>query len=201
MAFGLLGVSYQSKVLPYHDEKTPIELTGIKMLPIVQEDSGLAMNESLEIIKKFDSKGKLNFTHYQSLSTEIDHLLDRIASPVHNLAMPYWIWTKEFNDQSREYFEAKKSKKRGPFNKLVHRRDEFISQLSPIFEDLNKQLTLFYKSQDLTIVDIMIAAHLWGLYVVPEFQFPQTIHDYLQAVKKLTHFNYHEDFWRDQLKE
>lgn len=197
MAFGLFGVSYQSNVLPYNDEKTPVELTGIKMLPIIQEESGLAMNESLDIIKKFDSKGRLNFTHYQNLSAEIDHVLDRIASPVHNLAMPYWIWTKEFNDQSREYFEAKKSKKRGPFNQLVHRREEFISQLNPIFEELNKQLTPFYKSQDLTIVDIMIAAHLWGLYVVPEFQFPQEIHDYLQAVKKLTHFNYHEDFWQD----
>ena len=61
---------------------------------------------------------------------------------------------------------------------------------------LSYDLKPFYKSEFFTIKDIMLAAHLWGLYVVPEFQFKPDMHFYLQQIKKLTKFNYQKDFWR-----
>jgi len=199
MAFGYLGMSWKSKPLGYHDEKTPVELSGVKMLPIVKFEDGTAMNESLDIIKKIDEKDLLQNMKLENeeLKNEVEDLLDEFAGPVHNLCMPYWVWTKEFNDESRTYFQSKKEKKRGPFHLLVQKRKEFLLLLPPLFTKLRNELVPFYKSDKLTILDIMIASHLWGLYVHPDFQFPPQIHEYLQRVKSETKFDYHEDFWKE----
>lgn len=195
MAMGFLGLKYQSKILPYDDESTPKRLTGVKMLPIMEID-GVAMNESLDIIEKLDVDQQLRFDDLKQSREHIENLLEKIGSLVHNLAMPYWIYTPEFSESSRQYFEAKKSAKRGPFKHLVWRRQEFEEPLQLLLKELELSLTPFYHSKHFGITDIMLAAHLWGLYIVPELQLPTGIHNYLQKIKQLTQFNYHEDFWK-----
>lgn len=196
MGFGLLGINYTSRVTPYDDEQTPLKLTGKKMLPIVVYPDGLAQNESLDILKAQDPKDALHWSALEKYESVINPLLDKIGSPVHSLAMPYWIWTPEFNDRSREYFQLKKEIKRGPFKELVKNQKGYIQKLDLILKaEILPELAPFYKSDKLTILDIMIASHLWGMYVVPEYQFDPAIHNYLQKVKELTRFNYHEDFW------
>ncbi|MDD0852074.1 glutaredoxin 2 [Halobacteriovorax sp. GB3] len=197
MALGFLSTEYKSVVVPYDDEKTPVDLTGVKMLPIMGLEDGTNMNESLDIIKKFDTKNELDFSLYDKHKDEIEALLNEIAGPVHNLCMPYWVWTPEFNEKSRQYFVEKKSKKRGPFNKLVQNRQAFLKQLVPVLMKVKNNLHPYFGGDKFTVVDIMIASHLWGLYVFPEFQFPQDLNMYLQKVKQLCNFDYHEDFWRD----
>lgn len=197
MALSYLGLAYESIVVPYDDEATPVGLTGKKMLPIMEID-GKAMNESLDIIAAIDTQNKLKvneIVHSQNFPAFND-LLNRLGSPVHSLAMPYWIYTPEFNDASRTYFQQKKEQKRGPFKDLVKNQRQFIDSLTPQFDDLMKELTPFYQSSSFSLYDILLASHIWGLYVVPEFQFPARLHSYLQEVKAVTHFNYHQDFWR-----
>lgn len=197
MALGLLNQNYQSIVLPYNDEKTPVDLMGVKMLPIFEWQENDVSNESLDIIKRLDSENILsNDLLDQPIVKEVEDLLSEIGSNVHSLCMPYWMWTPEFDNESREYFQKKKEVKRGPFNKLVHRSDEFIDGLNKTLENLATKLTPYYQSDKLTVLDIMIASHLWGMYILPEYQFPQAIHSYLQKVKSETRFNYHEDFWK-----
>lgn len=196
MVLGFLEINYKSQVLPYHDEATPLRLKGKKMLPIMEFSDGAILNESLDIIQRLDSNDRLNFQHYFTHSEEIEDWLNEIGQSVHSMAMPYWIWTPEFNSESRAYFQSKKEAKRGPFNKLVHKRDEFESKIKETLTKLEPKLIPFYSSQELTIADIMIASHLWGMFVVPEFQFSDKIYNYLMRIKKLSHFNYHEDFWR-----
>ena len=109
--------------------------------------------------------------------------------------MPYWIYTPEFDEKSRTYFQTKKEMKRGPFKELVHRSEEFIAELNPLLSEIEKKLTPYYISKSMGLYDILLAAHLWGLYVVPEFQFTEKVHHYLQKIKKDCRFNYHQDFW------
>jgi glutaredoxin 2 len=196
MALGYLNLPYKSVVLPYDDETTPLKLTGKKMLPII-EKNGKAINESLDIIALIDEKNLLNGSEVQTQSefSQFSELLNKLGSNVHSLAMPYWIYTPEFNESSRAYFQKKKEEKRGPFNKLVQRREEFISPLLNDLKEVEKNLYPFYKSEHFSLYDILLASHIWGLYVVPEFQFPEKVHHYLQEVKKVTKFNYHQDFW------
>lgn len=201
MALGHLKLSYSSSVLPYSDEETPKKLTGVKMLPIADID-GEVMNESLDIIKKSDPDNKLKFDLLENpkVTEEIDSLLAEIGKDVHSLAMPYWIYTKEFDQESRSYFQKKKEQKRGPFNDLMKRSPEFIKGLNQTLQKLEGKLDPFYWNQkQITILDIMIASHLWGMYVVPEFQFSEKVHHYLQAIRKETNFHYHEDFYNGNL--
>lgn len=197
MGFGFLGTKYESIVTAYDDEATPIRLTGKKMLPIIEYDDGTTQNESLDLIKRQDTKLSLGWDELAANLEELNLLLDKIGGHVHNLAMPYWIWTPEFNESSRKYFQAKKEVKRGPFKNLVHNQKSYADFLATLLEkELTPSLKPFYKSDKLTIMDIMIAAHLWGMYVVPEFRFSEEIHNYLQKVKDVTKFSYHEDYWR-----
>ncbi len=196
MGLGYLDLPFQSIVLPYDDEETPVTLTGKKMLPIIEKDDGFIQNESLDILKNLDKKNQLSWNVLDQHQKEVETLLELISSPVHSLAMPFWIWTPEFNEKSRKYFQSKKEVKRGPFNLLVQNQKKYIDEINLILEkELAQRLTPYYKSSTFSIVDIMIASHLWGLYIVPEFQFKSEINDYLKLVKKETQFNYHRDFW------
>ena len=197
MGFGFLGIQYESVVTAYDDEMTPIKLTGKKMLPIVEYDDGTTQNESLDLIKRQDTLLKLGWNELSDNLESLNLLLDLIGKQVHNLAMPYWIWTPEFTESSRKYFQTKKEIKRGPFKNLVQNQKSYIDLLTTLLKtELIKELKPFYKSDKLTIMDIMIAAHLWGMYIVPEFRFDSKINKYLQSIKEITHFNYHEDYWR-----
>ncbi len=197
MGMSFLGLKYESLVTPYDDEATPLALTGVKMLPIIVYGDGKAQNESLDILKSQDVSDVLHWNLLKENSTTLSLLLDKIGSPVHSLAMPYWIWTPEFNESSRKYFQTKKEVKRGPFKDLVKNHKSFAEKLDAILEhEVLHELKPFYKSDKLTIMDIMIASHVWGMYVVPEYQFSIRMHEYLMRVKEVTHFNYHEDYWK-----
>ena len=197
LALGYLKQPYQTVVVPYDDESIPIKLTGKKMLPILSHSTGV-LNESLDIIALLDQQNLLQTTTMIAAPEfkEFEAYLNFLGNPVHSLAMPYWIWTPEFNDQSRDYFQKKKQEKRGPFRELVKNQMKYISLLEQEWPRLEKELRPFYRSNTLGLHDLLLAAHLWGLYVVPEFQFPPAIHNYLQRVKEICDFNYHEDFWK-----
>jgi glutaredoxin 2 len=193
MAAGFLKLPFESIVLPYNDEATPQRLMNKKMLPIFEFGEGSISNESLIIIERLDKKDLLQ--NNESSDTELDALLSKIGSDLHSLCMPYWIYSPEFNDESRDYFQKKKEMKRGPFKELIQRKEVFLKGLTSTLEEVESRLTPFYKSESLGIRDIMLASHLWGMYIFPEFQFSQKVHNYLQTVKKQTHFDYHKDFW------
>jgi glutaredoxin 2 len=189
MALGYLNLSYESRVLPYHDEQTPVALTGKKMLPIAVID-GKAQNESLDIIKGLDVRGQLNWSPASELQEFEQNVLAPIGSLVHSLAMPHWIWTPEFDTKSRQYFQSKKELKRGPFAALERQWEKFASELNTFLHNHPELLRLQGENGKLSIKEIMLAAHLWGCYIVPEFQFAPEWHNYLQQIKKRTKFNY-----------
>ena len=60
---------------------------------------------------------------------------------------------------------------------------------------VEEELKPFYRSDKFTMYDILLASHIWGLYVVPEFQFSENMHQYMQRVKDICNFDYHQDFW------
>lgn len=200
MALGLLETPFKSMVLSYADEETPKKLTGTKMLPIFDFGEDQVMNESLEIIKRLDKKNQLKLELLETtLFAELNAELESLGKNIHNLAMPYWVWTPEFDEESRSYFVAKKSAKRGPFHLLLKNADAEKEELTPKLWSLEEKLTPWYGGKaEMTILDIMLAAHLWGLYIVPEFQFTTELHQYLQCVKEKCFFVYHEDFQHPQ---
>lgn len=193
MAAGFLSLPFESIVLPYNDESTPLRLMNKKMLPIFEFGSGDLSNESLDIIKRLDKKDALNLK--DASDQKLDALLGQIGSDLHSLCMPYWMYTPEFNTESREYFQTKKEIKRGPFKKLIQEKERYLTGLEKTLKEVEAKLSPYYESSSFGIRDIMLASHLWGMYIFPEFQFSEKLHHYLQDVKAKTHFEYHEDFW------
>ena len=196
VALSFLDLQYESIVLPYDDELTPIKMTGVKMLPI-WGDGKVFMNESLDIIRKIDVDDLIEKSHFSMHESHITDLLNKIGECVYPLAMPYWVYTPEFDDQSRKYFQTKKEKKRGPFNALVLNKKKYIKDLSILFEAIEKELLPFYKSDTFTLTDILIYSHLVGLYVVPGMLYPSSIGQYFQRIENTTGFSYHEPFWKN----
>lgn len=193
MAAGFLSLPFESIVLPYNDESTPLRLMNKKMLPIFEFGSDDLSNESLDIIKRLDKKDALNLK--DASDQKLDALLGQIGSDLHSLCMPYWMYTPEFNTESREYFQTKKEIKRGPFKKLIQEKERYLTGLEKTLKEVEAKLSPYYESSSFGIRDIMLASHLWGMYIFPEFQFSEKLHHYLQDVKAKTHFEYHEDFW------
>lgn len=198
MTLGLLNIPFESIVLPYDDEETPKSLTNVKMLPIFTFQDGLSSNESLDIIKKLDSSNILKSEKLESKERDlVEALLSKLGSDVHSLCMPYWIWTPEFDVNSRAYFQKKKEVKRGPFNKLIQNKSTYLNSFNENLQELVPHIDKFYKSETITVFDLMIASHIWGMYVFPEYQFPTEVHNYLQRIKEKCSFDYHVDFWID----
>jgi glutaredoxin 2 len=195
MALGFLDIPWKSIPVPYNEEDLLIKLTGKKMLPIMEFEDG-AMNESLDIIKRLDKENVLGIgpSEVKGQFEKIDILLDKIGKDVHSLCMPYWIWTKEFNPKSRHYFQSKKEKKRGPFGDLIKNKETFLKNLEVTLKEVEENLDPYF-SVKFSIFDIMLASHLWGMYIFPEFQFSEKLHNYLQDVREKCNFQYHEDFW------
>lgn len=153
------------------------------------------MNESLDIIKHLDKENKLHTIECLETYPKLEEILNKLGSDIHSLAMPYFIWTPEFDENSRQYFQSKKEVKRGPFKELVQKRNTFESSLQA---NLNLIKDYFEKSVNkdtLNLDDILIASHLWGMYIVPEFQYPVEVHKFLQSVKSACNFEYHKDNW------
>lgn len=198
MAAGFLKINYDTKLLRYDDEQTPMKLAGSKMLPIWVNENRNAINESLDIISlidienKFDTKKTMATQEWKSFEERVNEL----SGYVHSLAMPYFIYTKEFDDKSRMYFQKKKEQKRGPFEVLVKNRNLFEKELQECLVNLEEDIKEYYKSKLLTLHDVILASHLWGMYVVPEFQFSPKLHSYLQKIKKECNFEYQEDLWK-----
>ncbi len=197
LALGYLSITYDSKVLAYDDEETPIALTGVKMLPIWQDENYVS-NESIDILEKLDIEKRMQISEKRNsqefFALEAD--IHSMGSIIHSMVMPYWVYTKEFDDSARKYFLKKKEAKRGPFSELAQKRYEFEEQLRPMLARLEDELSAgFYKSHEFGFYDILIASHLWGLYILPEFQFSEKIQAYLQEIKRTCHFEYHKDFW------
>lgn len=199
LALGLLKTSFNSVVLDYDDEETPIKMTGDKMLPIVKLE-GQYLNESLDIIKTIDRKNILlnELIESRDNKIELSCLLEELGKSIHSLCMPYWVWTPEFTDSSRKYFREKKEIKRGHLADLMSKKSVFLNDLDKTLTKLEDHLMPFYNYKKITIMDIMIASHLWGMFIFPEFRFSDKIYNYLITIKKQTNFNYHEDYYQHQ---
>lgn len=198
MVLGYLKIPYESVILHYSDEDTPIRYTGKKMAPFIKKEDGTYLNESLEIIEYLD---KSNIFRTAELKTsaqfnDVEKFLNKISPSLFNLLMPYYLNGIEFNEEDRKYFKKKKEIKRGPFELLVKRREEFTKNINDLIDlDLLPRLNPFFESTTFSLCDLIIGSHLWGLYLAYDFRISDQLHQYLQSISNKCNFKYDKDLW------
>lgn len=189
MLLGLRDIPYDAQVLANDDEKTPTDLIGKKMLPILIKKDGQAMGESLDILDYIDeiSEGQLA----QEVRPDIQDWVERVSQYSGHLTMPrsVKVGLEEFADDSAvAYFIAKKTEWIGDFDESLRRSDEYINKLNA---DLKKLDALILSSEAangsaFSMEDIHLFPLLRNLTVIKGVDWPGNVRAYLESMSKKT---------------
>ncbi len=176
MPFGLKNIPFELAFLPNDDEETPINMTGKKMLPILEDEEGF-LGESLDIVHKLDAlDGPLLFGGKPS--QEILDWLSKWNPVVNALVIPRTpdpVYPEFKSESARTYFTGKKSITFGDFSGLIARTDEFNTELAQGFAELEPILP---DPEGAGIDDILLFPILRSLTVMPELQMPEKVAAY-----------------------
>jgi len=193
MIFGLKSVPLDLKTLLNDDEKTPHQLIGQKMLPILVKDDGTAISESLDIIAYVDNLIEYGSPRVQESRQDPQLLkwLQDIRRYHYALAMPRWILMglEEFATQSAvAYFTFKKEKNIGPFSENLKKTPQLIAIANQHLFELDEIIVgdPFFWGQELTLDDFHVFASLRCLTTTVGVKFPDKINDYMNRLSSLS---------------
>ena len=190
MIFGFKGISFKMQILSNEDEKTPVSMIGVKMVPILKKEDGSFMGESLDIIRFVDrQKGKPAVSSYKE-DKALSRWMEEGSRWNYSLAMPRWVQSsmEEFQTKNaRRYFTAKKERFLGPFKEalantksLIQDMEEHLSQLESM---MSQEKEGFFRGV-LTVNDFHLFAFLRSLTVVKGLNFPPKTASYLKILSK-----------------
>ncbi|MFY1027661.1 glutaredoxin, GrxB family [Actinobacillus seminis] len=189
MIFGLKNQAVELITLPYDDEKTPADLVGKKMLPILVKEDGSAMPESLEIVHYVDA-----FYGEKSLSPtvrpEIEAWMKNVGSYYNNLLIPRFVRLRlgEYTTQSAvDYFVKKKSEHFGDFAELFAQSPQYLTCLQQDLLELSPLILCAESAaEQLSEEDILLFPMLRNLTCVKGVVFPENVLNYIQTMANLS---------------
>lgn len=111
------GLPHKKVLLLNDDEKTCVDLVGVKMVPILQTEDGHAMGESLDIVAKILSMAPPEKQLLpKTTADQITGFISQFSSAINHLLFPrnVMIAQPEFETEgARAYFQKKKEKMLG----------------------------------------------------------------------------------------
>ena len=185
MIFGLKNIPFQLVTLLNDDEKTPIEMIGKKMVPILEINPGQFMPESMDIVQFIDNK----FAPPIVLNKEdafLLEILEQARSPYYNLVMPRWVQSKmeEFKTVSaKKYFQNKKEQMIGPFETALKNTEKFKKEITKILLKIESKIpenSKWYTDNQVSFNDFHLFAFLRSLTIVKDLHFPPAIENYMK---------------------
>ncbi|MCO5113132.1 MAG: glutaredoxin 2 [Bdellovibrionaceae bacterium] len=191
MIFGLKNVPVELEALDNDDEKTPIDLIGQKMVPILIKEDKTPMPESLDIIKFIDENyGEKRIVTYDSPRPEIAQWLQGSRQYTYHLAMPRWTQMPlpEFQTESaRQYFQTKKEKQSiGPFTEALKNTNTYIElatkSLTQLESFMDNNANLYNLGEQVHIDDFHVFSTLRSLTAVSDLNFPKKVSQYTQRM-------------------
>jgi len=197
MIFGYKNIDFELITLLNDDVKTPTDLIGSKMVPILTLDDGSHMPESLDIIKKIEDKSDSNFLSDEKFDFNLEVWLGEARAYLYPLAMPRWIKVglDEFGTSDAiDYFTKKKEDKIGPFSEHIYKTNEYIKMAEEHLEKLEMLLPDtgdYYLGDDPSINDIHLFPTLRTLSVVKDLEFPSKVYAYMKKQEKFSGVNLH----------
>lgn len=195
MIFGFKNIPVKLSCLSNDDEKTPISMIGVKMVPILEVKRKKFMPESLDIISYIDEKEGKPVVVWDEDEGLADWL-NRNSQLCYELAMPRWAQAplKEFKSQkAKNYFTKKKESYIGPFEDclkqteaLVKKMDKQLQILESFFEKKQK----FFQGS-LSVDDFHLFAFLRSLSIVKALSFPENVKYYSEYIAEKSNVPLH----------
>ena len=197
MIFGYKNIDFEMITLLNDDEKTPIDMIGQKMVPILSDKDG-HMGESLDIIAKVDSLDEKCFIQDSPNDKDLENWLSESRNYVYNLAMPRWAKSdlEEFETEGAiNYFTKKKEGYIGPFAEQLEKSTGYISLANSHLNKLEGLMgtTDFYSGDQASINDIHLFPTLRSLSIVEGIKFPPKVLGYMKKQEELTKVPLHID--------
>lgn len=189
MIFGLKKVPVQLITLLNDDEKTPISMIGVKMVPILEKKKGIFLPESLDIIRYIDEQfGKPLVSSWEE-DPQLSFWLEEGGFLGYKLSMPRWVQSpmREFKTEgAKKYFTNKKESMIGPFSEALENTDSLKKEMEDHLKKLESLLQSkppFYSGK-LTVNDFHLFAYLRGLSIVKGLSFPEKTAFYMSELSK-----------------
>lgn len=197
MLIGLKNIPFETKALPNDDERTPIGLTGKKMVPIIIREDGKPMNESLDILAYLDTLPAYGAPIVGDSRSDLrlQKWLQDARQYHYFLAMPRWIkiGLPEFStDSAVQYFVAKKTAFMGSFEQRMAETPRLMDQAHAHLAELEKIMgDSEYIWGELTLDDFHLFATLRALTCVRGLKFPPKIDRYMNNLSKKSKVHLH----------
>jgi glutaredoxin 2 len=190
MIFGYKNIPFEMITLANDDEKTPIDLIDLKMVPILSVD-GQNIPESLDIIEKVDAEHGPRFLSDEKMDGILQAWLNNAREFLYPLAMPRWInvGLEEFKTESAvAYFTKKKEDYIGSFKEHLQKTEDYIQAANAHLIKLDSMLSdsAFYSGDKASINDIHLYATLRSLSVVDGISYPKKVMFYMTMQEKLS---------------
>lgn len=189
MIFGLKNLPVKLLILHSDDEEAPVRMIGKKMAPILCDENGSYMPESMDIVRHVDENhGKRLLTGAQK--TEIGEWLRRVNHYINDLLI-WRIAESPFDEfetpAARQYFVNKKQASYGDFDELkkhspglVKKINDDLRALDPLIEQPNAV------NGELSEDDIHLFPLLRSLTLVKGVEYPSRVTDYRDNMAKQT---------------
>jgi len=197
MIFGYKNIDFKMITLLNDDEKTPIDMIGAKMVPILTLKDGKHMPESLDIINHIDATEGERFLSDEKFDFNLEVWLGETRNYTYPLAMPRWVkmGLAEFKTQSAiSYFTKKKEDYIGPFADHIKKTNEYLKMAEAHLEKLELLLPEngdFFLGDKASVNDIHLFPTLRSLSAVKGLDFPEKIYGYMKKQEKFTGVNLH----------
>ncbi|WP_277074697.1 glutaredoxin 2 [Simonsiella muelleri] len=196
MIFGLREMATEEITLLNDDEITPINMIGVKQVPILQKSDGKYMGESLDIVSYINELS--GHSPLESVRSEIQNWFEQVNAFYNRLVMPrsVQLGLAEFaKPSSVVYFIEHKKKLIGDFEENFHKTNEYITQMQQYFVELDALMVSeeWINGKELSLEDIIIFPILRNLTMVSGLNFPEKLLNYTHKMAKKSLVNLYFD--------
>lgn len=192
MILGWKNIKHELIFVAADDMDTPINLIGVKKVPIFEIPGKLKpMGESLDIIQYVDKHlGGPPILKQSSVSPGIQKWIQDTAPVFRRLYHPRYAMAPfaEFAQLGgREFYRKKKESAIGPFSEAIDKTPEFVAKTNQYLIELEPLLPRDIVSKDeASFDDIHLFPVLRNLTIVKDVKWPPKVREYLQCISAET---------------
>ena len=197
MIFPLKGLPFDMDVLLDDDFRTPTDLIGRKLLPILEKNDGSRMGESMDIVRYVNELPQAPVALTGKRRPGISEWCSAIEYTIYQLSMCRWseMPVHEFSTPSAKAFYVRgKEAWVGPFDGLFKQTAEFIRDVHAALATLEPMIEAEDAvNGELSLDDFSVFPLLHQLSVVKGIQYPAKVDAYRRHMAERCHIPLYDD--------